>query len=44
MKGKASAVFNLKERVLGSKKVKQEAAVIRDPKSDKVVTDADEIK
>ena len=44
MKGKVSAVFNLKERVLGSREVKQEAAVIRDPKSDKVVTDADEIK
>ena len=43
-KGRAAAVFNLKERVLGSKKAKQEAAVIRDPVTDKIVTDVNEIK
>ena len=43
-KGKAAAVFNLKERVLGSTKAKQEAAVIRDPATGKIVTDVEEIK
>ena len=43
-KGKSAVVFNLKENVLGSKKSQQEPAVMKDPVSNKIVTDVEEIK
>ena len=43
-KGKSAVVFNLKEKVLGSKKAQQEPAVIKDPITNKLVTDVESIK
>ena len=43
-KGKSASVLSLKEKVLGSKKAKQEPAVVKDPDTNKLVTDVDEIK
>ena len=37
-------MFNLKEKVLGSKKAQQEPAVIKDPITNKLVTDVESIK
>ena len=44
MKGKSAVVFNLKEKVLGSKKAQQEPAVIKNPDTDELVTEVEEIK
>ena len=43
-KGKAAAVFKLKEKILGKKKVGQEPAVIKDPETGFEITKAEEIK
>ena len=43
-KGRAASVFQLKERIVGSKKSPQEPAVIRDPDTKEYVTDTKEIK
>ena len=43
-KGKSAVVFKLKENVLGSKKAQQEPAVVKDPDTEKLVTDVEEIK
>ena len=43
-KGKSAVVFKLKENVLGSKKAQQEPAVVKDPATEKLVTDVEEIK
>ena len=44
IKGKAAAVFSLKDRVVGSKKTPQEQVVIIDPKTGNEATDPKEIK
>ena len=43
-KGKAASVFNLKDKIIGSKKKQQEPAVIKDPNTKKIVTYIEEIK
>ena len=43
-KGKAASVFNLKDKIIGSKKKQQEPAVIKDPNTKKIVTNIEEIK
>ena len=43
-KGKAASVFNLKDKIIGSKKKQQEPAVIKDPNTKKIVTIIEEIK
>ena len=43
-KGKSAAVFNLKARVLGEKKVRQEAAAVEDPVTKELIYDAENIK
>ena len=43
-KVKSAVVFNLNEKVLGSKKAQQEPAVIKNPNTGKLVTDVKEIK
>ena len=43
-KGKTAAVFNLKEKVVGKKKVQQERVVIKDPESGKELYSPSEIK
>ena len=43
-KGKSAAVFQLRDRVLGSKKSEPEATVLKDPKTGKLVDSPDEIK
>ena len=43
-KGRAATVFNLKDKIVGSKKQQQEPAVIIDPSTKKSVTDTEEIK
>ena len=43
-KGKSAAVFNLKAKVLGEKKVKQEAVVMKNPVTGNLMYEAEEIK
>ena len=43
-KGKAAAIFYLKDKIVGSKKTQQEPAVIKHPVTKKCVTDTKEIK
>ena len=43
-KGKSAMVFNLKSKVVGNKKVKQEATTLIDPKTKKEVNTPEEIK
>ena len=43
-KGKSAVVFNLKGKVLGSKKSQPEPAVIKDPATEKAVTDVEQNK
>ena len=42
-KGRSAAVFNLKAKILGKKKVRQEATEIEDPATDSVVFEAEQI-
>ena len=41
-KGKSASIFSLKNKVVGAKKVEQEATVIKNPKDDKVETEPTE--
>ena len=43
-KGKSALIFNLKEKIVGPKKVGQEATTLIDPKTKKVVCTPEEIK
>jgi hypothetical protein len=43
-KGKSAAVFNLKAKILGGKKDKQEAVVIEDPNTKELLFEPDKIK
>ena len=43
-KGKSAALFHLKAKVLGDKKVQQEAVVIEDPENHELIFDAEKIK
>ena len=43
-KGKSAALFHLKAKVLGDKKVQQEAVVIEDPENHELIFDAEQIK
>ena len=43
-KGKAASIFNLKEKIVGSKKTQAEAVVVRDPASGKDICDPTQIK
>jgi hypothetical protein len=43
-KGKSAAVYGLKAKILGDKKVRQEAIAIEDPDTKNLVFDAEEIK
>ena len=43
-KGKSAAVYGLKTKILGDKKVRQEAIAIEDPDTNNLVFDVEEIK
>ena len=43
-KGKSAAVFKLKEKIVGSKKVGQEAVSMKDPISGELIVDNDKLK
>ena len=43
-KGKAAAVFTLKEKILGKKKIGQEPTILKDPDTGKELSKPDEIK
>ena len=43
-KGKAAAVFTLKEKILGKKKIGQEPTILKDPDTGKELSKHDEIK
>ena len=43
-KGKSTAIFDLKARILGEKKVQQEAVVMENPENEDLIFDAEKIK
>ena len=43
-RGRCASIFNLKAKILGKKKVSQEAATIEDPDTGETISDAKEIK
>ena len=43
-KGKAASIFTLKNNIVGHKKTKQEATVVKDPETGKEINEAEEIK
>ena len=44
MKGKSASIFELKNRIVGKKKVEQEATVVKDPETEVEITDPAEIR
>ena len=43
-KGKSAAIFDLKDKILGEKKVQQEAVVMENPENEELIFDAEKIK
>ena len=43
-KGKSASIFDLKNKIVGKKKMEQEATVLKDPTNNQEVTDPEEIK